>query len=665
MKGTKKIFRTVALAVALIAAGQSAWAQNTFHVTNNGNVFTITRSGDLSESETVYCCTANLSAMAGEHYEQIMAELGNSKVVFAAQEAQKTVTIDESKIPTGAYGFQNGITRSYRFLVLEKGGFLLDYCDRVITVGTSVPSSGLFEEKVLTVFTDEKTITDAGYNSANRYNAVPIDDYFSNAAPQSYLNLIGAKLNMTVGLEAKEENDGYQHIQILVNETNNCDHDNSDDNPGTINYSHYLACFSHYESGKATDYASYIFPVTAYGDNCGVKTGAWSSLGNTVGDLRNQKFRTDSRAANGKLIIPTDLNTLGIRFDAGGEDTDTWTVKNVKAKITAVDNVAPKNTYSCFSNTVRRKGTTVYYSLEFDEIVKVTGTPKLDTNWGDFSYIAGDGTNVITFSGIIDVDATGNFNVNSYTGTIKDLAGNEFDGNVKLYSASIESNVTFWISYKNLAGGIISPANPDRYYIDSPTFTLNNPTRAGYYFVGWTGSNGTTPQITVTIPKGSHGDLKFTANWAPVTLTEGTKDGVTAWWGTFFDSTHNYTLGEGAEAYTMGSDYHLYRLGTNGRTIPKGTAVVIIATKATPVDPATNPATATIQINPAGTDDLNVTDNAPGKNILHGSDSAVPLTGISGNPYVMSLDGTAIGFRKYVGSGSDPAIPAHKAYYVE
>ena len=255
MKGTRKIFRTVALAVALIAAGQSAWAQNTFHVTNNGNVFTITRSGDLSESETVYCCTANLSAMAGEHYEQIMAELGNSKVVFAAQEAQKTVTIDESKIPTGAYGFQNGITRSYRFLVLEKGGFLLDYCDRVITVGTSVPSSGLFEEKVLTVFTDEKTITDAGYNSANRYNAVPIDDYFSNAAPQSYLNLIGAKLNMTVGLEAKEENDGYQHIQILVNETNNCDHDNSDDNPGTINYSHYLACFSHYESGKATDYA--------------------------------------------------------------------------------------------------------------------------------------------------------------------------------------------------------------------------------------------------------------------------------------------------------------------------------------------------------------------------------------------------------------------------
>ena len=183
------------------------------------------------------------------------------------------------------------------------------------------------------------------------------------------------------------------------------------------------------------------------------------------------------------------------------------------------------------------------------------------------------------------------------------------------------------------------------------------------------GNGGTEPQ---NLNEGTDGDniymhYKYVLN--SVALTQGTKDGVTAWWGTFFDSTHNYTLGEGAEAYTMGSDYHLYRLGTNGRTIPKGTAVVIIATKATPVDPATNPATATIQINPAGTEDLNINI---GGNILHGSDSGVTLDGDGkvpipgtenkGDPYVLSInDSGVIGFRLYEGS----AIPAHKAYYVK
>lgn len=33
-------------------------------------------------------------------------------------------------------------------------------------------------------------------------------------------------------------------------------------------------------------------------------------------------------------------------------------------------------------------------------------------------------------------------------------------------------------------------------------------------FLGWTGSNGNTNQITVTIPKGTTGNLNYTANWS-------------------------------------------------------------------------------------------------------------------------------------------------------
>ena len=136
-----------------------------------------------------------------------------------------------------------------------------------------------------------------------------------------------------------------------------------------------------------------------------------------------------------------------------------------------------------------------------------------------------------------------------------------------------------------------------------------------------------------------------------VTLTQGSKDGVTAWWGTFFYGGKNYVLSEGATAYTLGSDYKLYRLGVDGRTIPKRTAVVIIATKAT------------IQYYNIGNGTLTVTDHAPGGNILQGSNSAVAVTGLSGTPYVLSVDTNGIiGFREYTGTDD---IPAYKAYYVQ
>lgn len=49
--------------------------------------------------------------------------------------------------------------------------------------------------------------------------------------------------------------------------------------------------------------------------------------------------------------------------------------------------------------------------------------------------------------------------------------------------------------------------------VETETFTLNNPTREGYIFTGWTGSNGTTPELTVEIEQGTTGELEFTANW--------------------------------------------------------------------------------------------------------------------------------------------------------
>ena len=54
------------------------------------------------------------------------------------------------------------------------------------------------------------------------------------------------------------------------------------------------------------------------------------------------------------------------------------------------------------------------------------------------------------------------------------------------------------------------------YKLTSPDFTLVHATREGYEFKGWTGSNGDTPELNVTIPTGSTGDKSYTANWEPI-----------------------------------------------------------------------------------------------------------------------------------------------------
>jgi uncharacterized protein (TIGR02145 family)/uncharacterized repeat protein (TIGR02543 family) len=72
--------------------------------------------------------------------------------------------------------------------------------------------------------------------------------------------------------------------------------------------------------------------------------------------------------------------------------------------------------------------------------------------------------------------------------------------------------ITYTITY-TLNSGTVSPANPASYTIETPAFTLTNPTRTGYTFAGWTGANGTAPQTAVSVPTGSTGNKSYTANW--------------------------------------------------------------------------------------------------------------------------------------------------------
>lgn len=71
--------------------------------------------------------------------------------------------------------------------------------------------------------------------------------------------------------------------------------------------------------------------------------------------------------------------------------------------------------------------------------------------------------------------------------------------------------ISYSISY-NLDGGSVS-GNPTSYTIASDPITLNNPTRTGHTFAGWTGTDLTEATATVTIPSRSTGNRSYTANW--------------------------------------------------------------------------------------------------------------------------------------------------------
>ncbi|MCR4581740.1 MAG: InlB B-repeat-containing protein, partial [Bacilli bacterium] len=76
--------------------------------------------------------------------------------------------------------------------------------------------------------------------------------------------------------------------------------------------------------------------------------------------------------------------------------------------------------------------------------------------------------------------------------------------------------IPYTISYE-LNGGTADTVNT--YNVETETITLPQPTKQGYDFTGWTGSNGETPELTVTIDKGSTGDKSYVANYTARTDT--------------------------------------------------------------------------------------------------------------------------------------------------
>ena len=84
--------------------------------------------------------------------------------------------------------------------------------------------------------------------------------------------------------------------------------------------------------------------------------------------------------------------------------------------------------------------------------------------------------------------------------------------NTTVTSTATRAAIQYSISYE-LNGGSVSTTNPTTYTVETNTITLNNPTKPGYTFAGWTGTGLSTVTKTVKIAKGSTGNRTYTATW--------------------------------------------------------------------------------------------------------------------------------------------------------
>ena len=542
---------TLAAVLAFCAAGS---AENSFTVNYNGNTFWISRPGSMSgTTQTVTLRTVSETALEGIHYTGQSLE-----VTFEPGQTMKTisfVTTESSwdNVPL-LYRYQNDAGRNYYVEVLDAGGRAVGRQSRLFRddggtyrlslgdVNTGVSgllylqngafATGMASGKYADISGTESgwtLVTDAGYGNQTPYQIDPASYFSRFNAPASYFREIGDKLYAAVGFDMKEDDDGYQYIQILVNTTSNYD---GNDGDGTVNkpsVSLYKACFELSGTGSVvTDEKKMFFPhQKSDKTRASQDPSVWTEFPTDESTLWQQDFKNVSyQAANTGAVIIDPADTIVVRFDAAGKYDDDWYFNNLFARVALVDEKAPELANVVVSSGPYRPGGTVHVSLCFSEPVKASSSSGLETSWGSLVRESASGANVLTYGGTISADATGALSLTSPPAGVTDIAGHALSVNETvaaiinslLSSKTLSAPYPYAITY-DLDGGTLPSGYPASYTFTGGAVTLPTPSREHYTFAGWTGFGLSGLTQSVTIPAGSTGDRAYKANWTPISYS--------------------------------------------------------------------------------------------------------------------------------------------------
>ena len=245
-----------------------------------------------------------------------------------------------------------------------------------------------------------------------------------------------------------------------------------------------------------------------YRSNGNANVYAWSGM-----KVNNQTV-TDGRVdnENGEDILAHN----GLLYGKGGQifawpgfDTSIWELRNDQpGKLPRFKGTSADPTLGLSAQT-----STVTCDVELNGDAGVSG----------FRYKVNDAANDTEYSGVFTVNLLDKLEIEPTIRTGYAFAQWSDGKTDNPYTMAVPGAVsltaqtqieTYTIDYK-LNGGALEAGktNPATYTLETAAFRLEEPTRTGYTFAGWTGSNGTTPQTDVGIAQGSIGNLYFEANW--------------------------------------------------------------------------------------------------------------------------------------------------------
>lgn len=235
------------------------------------------------------------------------------------------------------------------------------------------------------------------------------------------------------------------------------------------------------------------------------------------GFVAADKLTTDSKDSSTSFF--TNIIHLDSRYEEGEIKQFknftydyVLTLGNINNVSTIMDTYRSDHSYKL---TVNPNGGSFNNSTEI-----TTLSPDLLAYWGNWNNIGASTRNGYKFLGYYSketggemvYDQTGKavngsyWKISNRTETEYQYIGNE-DLTVYARWEPIEYTITY-----NLNGGTVS-SNPTSYTIETNDFKINNPTKEGYTFTGWIGTELTESTKNLVIKKGSIGNREYTATW--------------------------------------------------------------------------------------------------------------------------------------------------------
>lgn len=384
-------------------------------------IFTITRtipSGAVASQavQTIYVRTLNGTAyattpeVAGGYGQDKYHFVHNQEAIaFGSGKTSATFTVTEnddylSDYVTASYQI-GGRKRNYYaeiYKVVSSQGGLSGIIEdgramRTMSASGYTLTTDMYTWYSKSVDSETRTVTDGGYGSNKSYTVDLSTVTGGSTTQQKYRNIVSNQLYYYIKFELKENDDGYQWVQL---------------SNGSTRVAEYH--FATKDGEEASNWGRTIeLP------NGG--TGAQGDILFNVGDC----LVYESSSISGETVVANKNTKVKIEFDAGGKDDDDWQHRNLYIYAKTRDVSEPAKQYVApIALTEYKAGDKVMLTIIYNEpIDSISGTPslslssRLSTYFKDPAYVYNSaGTNAIVFEVTVKKDFSANeaMKINEY-----------------------------------------------------------------------------------------------------------------------------------------------------------------------------------------------------------------------------------------------------------